>query len=168
MQERDQAARDVCANGNADEQTKCILKTFEEIDRPNTKRLNEIFAAHGFPTATLVGVDGVKAYVLMMQHSGDIELRKKSEPGMKHAFKAKVISPMEYAGFIDRLRKDQGKPQIYGSNFDLKDGKMVMSKTDDPKNLDKRRKSMGLMPIAEYARKLGEIYKLEVVIPPGN
>lgn len=168
MESRDQAARDTCAHGTVDEQAKCGQKIADEIDRPNTQRLNEIFAAYGFPTAKLVGVDGVKAFILLMQHSGDVPLRKKSEPGMKRAYESKVISPMEYAGFIDRLRVHEGKLQIYGSNFEAKDGKLVMSPVRDPKRLDARRKAMALMPIAEYATKLGEIYKLDVVIPPGH
>ena len=75
---------------------------------------------------------------------------------------------MEYAEFVDRLRVHEGKLQIYGSNFETKDGKLVMTPVRDPKKLDARRKAMGLPPIAEYATKLGEIYKLEVVIPPGH
>ena len=167
MQERDQAVRDKCT-GTADEQTKCILKVLEEVDRPHTKRLNEIFNKSGFPVMSQVGSDGVKAFVLLMQHSGDIELRKKSEKGMKQAFKDKVLSANEYTNFIDRLLNDQGKPQIYGSNFQMKDGKMVMHPVKDPKNLDKRRKAIGLPPISEYVKMLKEAYKLEVVIYPAN
>jgi hypothetical protein len=168
MRELDQAARVACANGTADEQSKCLLKTLEEIDRPNTKRLNEIFTAHGFPSVKSVGKDGVEAFVLLLQHSPDVELRKKSEPGMRHAYKTKVISPMEYTGFVDHLQIDQGKPQIYGSNFETKDGKLVMTPVIDPKKLDERRRAMGLPPIAEAARMMREFYKLEVVIPPAN
>ena len=165
MRERDQAARSNCMNGTADDQAKCFVKTLEEVDKPNTKRLNEIFATHGFPTTALVGRDGVQAFVLILQHSGDIELKKKSEKGMKRAYEAKIISVIDYTNFVDRLLTDQGKLQIYGSGFETKDGKFVMRPVVDPKNLDKRRKKIGLPPIAEYAKMLGEMYKLEVVIP---
>jgi hypothetical protein len=165
MRERDQAARFACMNGTADDQAKCFVKTLEEIDKPNTKRLNEVFAEHGFPTTALVGRDGVQAFVLILQHSGDLELKKKSQKGMKRAYEDKIISVMDYTNFVDRLLTDQGKLQIYGSGFETKDGKFVMRPVEDPKNLDKRRKKIGLMPIAEYAKMLGEMYKLEVVIP---
>ncbi|HKP67953.1 MAG TPA: DUF6624 domain-containing protein [Pyrinomonadaceae bacterium] len=165
MRDRDQAVRETCTNGTADEQIKCLMKAKDEIDTPNTKRLNDIFIAHGFPTASLVGPDGVQAFALLMQHSGDIELKKRSEKGMQRALRDKVIAVMDYANFVDRLLTDQGKLQIYGSNFVTQGGKFVMSPVEDPKNLDKRRKKIGLPPIDEYAKKLGEIYKLEVVIP---
>ena len=168
MRDRDQAVRDACANGTADEQVKCIVKAAEDVDKPNTKRLNEIFNENGFPSPSTVGKDGVQAFVLLMQHSGDVELRKRSEAGMKRAFEDKVLSVAEYTGFVDRLLVDQGKPQIYGSNFGSKDGKLVMSPVEDPKNLDKRRKSIGLPPIAEYMKMLKEVYKLEVAMPQSN
>src|SRR5262245_55380379 len=66
-------ARNACDKAPADELTKCYQKSLAEVDRPNTKRINEIFTAHGFPTVQLVGSDGLKAYILIMQHSGDIE-----------------------------------------------------------------------------------------------
>ena len=83
---------------------------------------------------------------------------------MEKAFKAKVLSASDYANFTDRLRVNLGKLQIYGANFDLKNGKMVMSPTKDIKNLDKRRKAIGLPPIAEYMKVLEDVYKIPAVM----
>ncbi|MEQ1603353.1 MAG: DUF6624 domain-containing protein [Pyrinomonadaceae bacterium] len=164
MVKRDQAARDECAKGNADEQIKCIVRTAQEIDAPNTKRIEEILNTTGFPTSKAVGIDGVKAYFLILQHSDSIVLRLRCRKGIGQAWREKVLSPSEYTGFIDRLLVKQGKPQIYGSNFESKDGKLIMSKTKDPKNLDKRRKHAGLPTIAEYVEMLKKAYNLEVVL----
>jgi hypothetical protein len=156
MRDRDQAARNACPTGSTDDQMKCYVKVGEEIDKPHTQRLNEIVRTYGVPDARLVGADGVEAYYLVLQHSNDPKLKQKSLEGMKKAFKAKVLSPSDYANFTDRLRVNLGKLQIYGANFDLKDGKLVMSPTKDVKNLDKRRKAIGLPPIAEYMKMLEE------------
>lgn len=163
MRDIDQKARDECTKGDADEQIKCLVKTLETVDKPHTKRITEIFAKQGFPSISQVGTDGVKAYFLLLQHSGDLELKKKCESGIKTAFADKVLSPSEYASFVDRLLVEQKKPQIYGSNFESNDGKLVMSQTKDLPNLDARRKAIGLPPIAEYVKMLKEFYKLEVV-----
>lgn len=165
MVERDQKARSDCAKDDADEQMRCIVKAAETIDVPNTKRITEIANTSGFPTAKAVGVDGVKAFMLVLQHSDSIALRLKCKAGIERAFKEKVLTPNEYTNFVDRLLVKQGKPQIYGSNFDSKGGKLVMSKTIDVKNLDKRRKAIGLPPIAEYVKMMKEAYNLDVVIP---
>ena len=168
MRDRDQRARDDCNTGTTDERWKCYANMAETIDKPNTKRLNEIYRSIGFPDAKTVGKDGVESFLLILQHSNDLELKQQSLAGITKAFKAKLLSPGEYTTFTDRLLFNLGKPQVYGSNFELKDGKLVMSRTADLKNLDKRRKKMGLPPIAEYAKKLKEIYQMDVAIPDLN
>jgi len=165
MLEVDQKARQECVKGNADEQMKCFIETLEKVDKPNTARLNEIFNQYGFPTQKAVGKEGVQAFMIMLQHTPDESLRQKCLKPITKAFKRWEIPPQDYANYVDRLLVHQKKPQIYGSNFDMKDGKLVMSKVKDRKNLDKRRKKIGLPPIEEYAKMLKEAYNLEVVIP---
>lgn len=165
MEKADQEARKKCSNGTADEQINCLEKIDQTIDTPNTKRLEEIFKKYGFPTVKLVGKDGFQAFLLLLQHSTSDRLREKSLKPIEKAFKRREITPLEYANFTDRLLLRQGKPQIYGSGFETKDGKLVMNKTKDIKNLDRRRKKIGLPPIAEYVKMLKEIYNLEVVMP---
>ena len=165
MEKADQEARKKCANGTADEQINCLEKIDQTIDTSNTKRLEEIFKKYGFPTVKLVGQDGFQAFLLLLQHSTSDSLREKSLKPIEKAFKRGEISPLDYANFTDRLLLNQGKPQIYGSGFETKDGKLVMSKIKDIKNLDERRRKIGLPPIADYVKILKEIYNLEVVMP---
>lgn len=168
MRDADQRARRECAQGNAEEQIKCLIKTAETIDRPNTARLAEIFAREGFPTVKMVGKEGVDAFMLLLQHATDERLREKCLKPISKAFARGEIAAPEYANFVDRLRVRQGKPQIYGSNFDIRDGKLVMSKTRDLKNLDRRRQKIGLPPLAEYVKMLKDFYKLEVELPASS
>lgn len=165
METEDQAARREC-KGTSDEQIECYKKIGETIDAKNTKRLNEIFDRFGFPGVRLVGKDGFKAYLLVLQHTIGDELRVKSLKPIEQAFKRKEIPAHDYANFVDRLRLHQGKPQLYGQGFSFNsEGKMVMDAVVDPKNLDKRRKKIGLLPIAEYVKGLEEVYKLKVEMP---
>ena len=164
MRDRDQAARKECAKRSADQQIACLAKVLESVDGPHTRRLNEIFDSSGFPEKSDVGAEGVKAFYLLLQHSGDLELKKKCLSGIERVFKDDVLNASEYSSFVDRLLVDQGKPQVYGSNFESKEGKLVMSLTHDVANLDKRRKEIGLPTILEYMKLLKELYKLEVVL----
>jgi len=164
MRQIDQQAREQCARGNGDEQIKCLAETMEKIDMPHTARLNEIFDRYGFPTFQTVGKDGVQSFLILLQHTPDESLRQKSLKPITKAFKRKEIPPQDYANFVDRLLVRQNKPQIYGSNFDIKDNKLVMSAVKDRKNLDKRRRKIGLPTIEEYAKMLKDFYKLEVVL----
>lgn len=165
MRDVDQKAREDCGKGNADAQMKCYVEIAEKIDKPNTKRLEEIYAQNGFPTAKTVGKDGVDAFMLILQHAPDETLRLKLLKPIEKAFKRKEISANEYTNYVDRLLVRQGKLQIYGSNFEMKDGKLVMSEVKDLKNLDKIRLKVGLPTIKEYAEMLQKAYNLEVEIP---
>jgi hypothetical protein len=166
METEDQTARIECTKGNGEEQIKCLAKIAETIDAKNTKRLNEIFEKFGFPTVKLVGKDGSQAYMILLQHSTSDDLRVKSLKPIGKALRRKELSPNDYANFVDRLRLHQGKPQLYGQHFSFKnDGKMVMDDVSDPKNLDKRRKKIGLPPIAEHVKILEELFHLKVEMP---
>jgi len=165
MRDRDQAAREACDKGTTDDRITCYVKFAEDDDRPNTERLKAILKAGGFPDAKAVGKDGVEAFYLILQHSADIELKKQCLEHITKAFEAKLLAPISYANFTDRLLVNLGKPQVYGSNFELKDGKLVMSATEDLNNLDKRRAKIGLPPIADYVKMLRDVYKMEVVDP---
>jgi hypothetical protein len=165
MEKIDQEARNKCTNGTAEEQVKCIGEITKTIDEQNTKRLNDIFDQIGFPDTAKVGKDGMQAFMIVLQHAPTDELRVKALKPITKAFKNKELDPMGYANFVDRLRLHQGKKQLYGAGFEFKDGKMVLSPTEDMKNLDKRRAKIGLPPIAEAAKMMNETYHLEVVVP---
>jgi hypothetical protein len=161
----DQDARGKCVNGPADEQVECHAVLSKTIDEPHIKRLEEIFDKIGFPNSAKVGREGMQAFMILLQHAPTDTLRVKSLKPITAAFKNKEISPMDYANFVDRLRLHLGKKQLYGSGFEFKEGKMVMSPTEDMKNLERRRRKIGLPPLVEHVKTIKEMYKLEVVVP---
>jgi len=166
MEKNDQAVRIECNEKAADKMIDCLAKIAETTDRPNTQRLNEIVDKYGVPTTEVAGKDGFRAFMIVLQHATSDALREKCLKPIKKAFERKEMPPEAYANFVDRLRVHQGKLQMYGCNFDIKDGKLVMSRTKDPKNLDRRRAKIGLPPIAEYAKILAEMYHMEAVVQP--
>lgn len=72
----------------------------------------EIVYSIGFPSSKEVGVDGVKTFFLLLQHTDSIELRLRCKKGIERAFKDKVMSVSEYTNFVDHLLNKEGKPQI--------------------------------------------------------
>jgi hypothetical protein len=165
MEKVDQDARVKCANGTGDEQVKCLAEISKTIDEPNTKRLEQIFDQIGFPNTAKVGKDGLQAFMTLLQHATSDSLRVRALKPITKAFKNKEMPSMAYANFVDRLRLHQGKKQLYGSGFEFKNGKMVLSPTEDLKNLEKRREKIGLPPMAEAIKMMEEIYHLQVVYP---
>ena len=161
----DQDARAKCTSGTAEEQVKCFGEILRTIDEPNTKRLEMIFDQVGFPDTAKVGKDGMQAFMILLQHSPSHDLRVRALRPITKAFKNKEMPPMAYANFVDRLRLHQGKKQLYGTGFELKDGKMELSPTHDLKDLEKRRAKIGLPPMSEAIQMMKEIYHLDVVMP---
>ena len=165
MEKVDQEERKKCMTGDADSQAQCFVKLAETVDSANTKRLEELFDRFGFPNKKMVGAEAVQAFMILLQHTTTDKLRERSVKPITKAFTAKELTPQDYANFIDRLRLHQGKGQLYGSGFESKDGKLVLSKTDDIGNLEKRRRRIGLPPLSEYIQMLKDMYHLEVQVP---
>lgn len=66
------------------------------------------------------------------------------------------------ANLSDIISHREGKPQLYGTRFDITVGRIVLTNLKDPKHLEARRKKLGLMPTNEHVKLLEELYKLPV------
>jgi len=58
----------------------------------------------------------------------------------------------------DRILVERGQPQLYGTQFQFIDGKLVQDVVDDPDSVEVRRAEVGLPTMAEYVRMLEEAY----------
>jgi len=135
-------------------------KRLEAIDRQNTARMKEIVAKHGWPGRSLVGVDGANAAWLLVQHADlDKPFQKQCLELMREAFKRKEVSGTDLAYLTDRVLVGQKEKQLYGTQFNQVDGKWVPAPIQDEANVDKRRKEVGMLSMAEYTKLLEEVYK---------
>jgi hypothetical protein len=142
------------------------LFRFMKADSARTLRLKDIVARHGWPTRALVGKDGVEAAWLILQHSSDNAWQERMLPVLERAAAAGQISRTDVALLTDRVLVHGGKPQRYGNSFSLKDRRLVADPIEDMGGLDVRRAALGLPPMREYVRQLGEAYKMPVEWPP--
>src|SRR5262249_10256227 len=97
-----------------------------------------------------VGLDGVQAAFLLLQHSDDAQLMRNLQPRLEHLVAVNQFSRADYALFLDRLLLAEGKPQIYGTQLITRDGRAELAQPVDEGNIEKRRASMGLIPLSEY------------------
>jgi Family of unknown function (DUF6624)/PQQ-like domain len=136
-----------------------LWKEQAEIDNRLLKRLEEIIGQYGWPGRSLVGADASLAAFLIIQHA-DYEYQKKYFPLIKEAMKKGEIRPQDVALLEDRILMREGKKQIYGSQLTRNDatGKYELWPVEDEENLDNRRASVGLEPIAEYLKRFGVTY----------
>ena len=61
--------------------------------------------------------------------------------------------PRSHIAYLtDRVAVNEGRPQRYGTQFTLVDGKMVPQPIENLDELDERRADMGLQSMAEYTQ----------------
>ena len=121
----------------------------EEVDSANLKRLKHIVAQDGFPTAEMVGLDGVDAAWLLTIHAAeDPDFQEEVlKLTVGHVRRGEVRSD-QVAMLTDDLLHGRGKKQRYGTNYELRDGELYPQPIEDEANVDARRREVGLLSLA--------------------
>ena len=142
-----------------------------QIDEPNNQeldaeikrvlaehvvRLRAIIKEHGWPGKSMVGVRAGGAAWMIAQHGGP-EIITETLPLMKAAADAGEIEWALVATTIDRHLVQQGKKQIYGTQFKNFEPEPI----EDPEHVDERRAKVGMVPMAEYTKMLKAAYKVK-------
>ncbi|KAG9585819.1 hypothetical protein KCV01_g13671, partial [Aureobasidium melanogenum] len=150
MADRDQKARDAWEKDGYAADSKAYAQV-QKVDSANLARLRAVLSVH-FPTFAEVGAEGVESSWLLLQHADtDPLLQERVLKSFDPAHVPEGISGKEYALLVDRVRINQKKPQVYGSQFHQVAGDWVPDTIEDPGNVDKRRGSLGLMPLRLYS-----------------
>ena len=124
-----------------------------KIDKSNTAKLKAIIKKYSWESKDLVRVEGVGAAFLVIQHSPDVVFKEKMLPYLKQSYlKSEGVSGQQVALLTDRVLIAQGKKQIYGTQADVREGKVIFSPIEDESNVDKRRKEMKLPPLDFYLK----------------
>ena len=89
---------------------------------------------------------------------GDARGIAQALPHLKAAADRGEIAWATLALLIDRDLTDRHKPQVYGSQATVADGKMVLLPVQDAAHLDERRAQVGLGPEADYLAQLQKLY----------
>jgi hypothetical protein len=140
----------------------------KELHNRNAKVLSDIIDTIGYPTIDKVGKEANEAAWLVIQHSiGQPEFMKKSAELLKSAVNENKADPKILAYITDRIAVLEGKPQLYGTQFDWdKHGNLSPNLFDDLNKVNERRKSIGLNTIEEQTEIMREQVKSENQSPP--
>jgi len=116
--------------------------TISNTDESNQRTLNHLIASCGWPGSLDKNRAAFSAF-LIIQH-GELDYQLKHLDLVKAANKRGEIPSRTLAMLIDRILVRQNKPQLYGTEFEY--GSNKVAPIADPKNLNQRRKKMGLPP----------------------
>src|SRR5689334_11196348 len=137
-----------------------LMMRMLEADTQNTMWLDEIIGQYGWPTFSLVEVDGAQAAFLLVQHSPSLQFQKKCLELLEQAVNQKEADKISLAYLTDRIRMSDGKPQLYGTQGQTNpDGSIIPFPIEDEEHVDERREAIGLEPVAEYFKNMNESYK---------
>lgn len=125
-----------------------------EVHRRNGRRLFEIIDQYGWPGKTLVGEEGADAAWLIVQHDiGNPKLQRRSLTLLREAVARSDAPALQLAMLTDRVCVLEGKPQIYGTQYDWdENGEMSPCPVENPEQVDELRESIGLIPLKEDTR----------------
>lgn len=137
-------------------------KIITEKDSINLIKVTKILDKYGWLGADVVGGQGNSTLFLVIQHA-DQKTQEKYLPMMREAAKNGKAQSSSLALLEDRVALGQGKRQLYGSQIgrDNETKLYYVLPLEDPDNVDKRRKAVGLGPLAEYVSQWGIKWDVE-------
>lgn len=123
----------------------------KELHNKNAKILNEIISTIGYPTTDKVGKEASEAAWLVIQHSiGQPDFMKKCVKLLEGAVRENKANSKNSAYLNDRIAVFEGKPQLYGTQFDWdENGELSPNTFDDLTKVNERRESIGLNSLEE-------------------
>ncbi|HEX6956352.1 MAG TPA: DUF6624 domain-containing protein [Ferrovibrio sp.] len=121
------------------------------LHNAHAKILADIVDAEGWPNTDKAGADGAAAAWMIVQQSIGLPrfMRACLEIIEAEADQGRVPR-WQVALLTDRIRWLEGRPQVYGSQFDWNEaGEMVPLPIEDEANVDMRRALADLIPLSE-------------------
>ncbi|MFB7955695.1 DUF4135 domain-containing protein [Streptomyces sp. NPDC056045] len=123
--------------------------------------LSGVVADHGWPGRTMVGAAAAGAASRLVQHARDhLDFRRHCLELMRRAAAGGDLPWREVASLTDELCIADGLPQVYGTKFEPVNGELVPYRIGEPDDVDRRRASMGMEPLAEYAERIRQRFPL--------
>lgn len=128
----------------------------ESVHNENAECLLSILNEHGWPSKDLVGEEASHAAWLIVQHAiGKPAFQRQCLRYLQAEVTKGSIEPYMAAYLQDRINVFEGKPQVYGTQFDWDaSGKLSPKPIQDHENVDALRRSVGLPTLQEAIEKI--------------
>ncbi len=160
----DQAVREGFGEGGKIDTAQ--IRRMMHVDSANTTWLKAYVARWQWPTAQQVGKENVEGAFLIVQHAiHDTAFMRAMLPAVTQAAKAGDLKPSDVALLGDRVEVKAGHGQRYGTQFSIRDGRLVLDPIEDSAHVDERRAALGLMPIAQYIHMVDSAMKMPPAKP---
>jgi hypothetical protein len=147
--------------GYTSPKAQAVIKEMTLLDSTYLLRFLELEKKYGFPTHSLVGERAANAAFGVLQH-GDMKILAGYLKKLTKLAEKNEASWYNVALMTDRVLCSQNKKQLYGTQRDFKvvEGKkkQVVKPIADFKNIDQRRKKVGLDSFHIYLKENNYLY----------
>ena len=127
----------------------------EAVHLENAALLDQVFDAIGWPGRSLFGEDGAGAAFLILQHAiSRPDLQRRGLELLLEAIPRGDANALDAAYLSDRIAVFEGRPQLFGTQFDWFDGELSPAPLAEPDEVDTRRANVGLPPLAEAVQEM--------------
>ncbi|MBX9448219.1 MAG: hypothetical protein KL787_00210 [Taibaiella sp.] len=142
----------------------------EKLHNTNAKVLNTIIDDIGYPTIDKVGEEASESAWLVIQHAiGQPGFMKKCLKCLEKLAAENKVYAANLAYLSDRISIFEGKPQLYGTQFDWdENGDLSPDAYDDLEKVNERRKNIGFNTLEEQTEIMRSRARKENQLPPAD
>lgn len=141
----------------------------QKVHRENAEALDEIIATQGWPGIAKVGLEGSRVAWLIAQHAiCTPHLQRKFLEFMARAADSGDVPMKQVAMLSDRIRFNEGKPQLYGTVLDWNEIGELSCQLENPEKVDERRAQVDLPPFEQSLQEHRAEVEAEGGRPPEN
>lgn len=147
---------------------KSALDLALKVDADNTAWMRRMVSKCGWPRVSRVGKTAAHQAWLLTQHADmapDYQVYAAQQ--LKAAVLEHEAEPWTLAVLVDRNRRLQNQPQVYGRQFENESGAIRFFEIEHPEALDIRRKEIGLEPFYCWATKVSGENRIPLNWPSG-
>ena len=151
-------------HGLESDELKSHWKKIRKTDSINLVEVKKILDERGWLDSKEVSYEGNAALFLVIQHS-DLNTQLSCLPMLRAAVKKGSANSKDLALLEDRIAISQGGKQIYGSQIhrDSETGTHYVAPLANPKNVNIRRKRVGLIPMETYVQRWNIDWEAELL-----
>lgn len=140
----------------------------EKLHNKNAKELEVIISQIGYPSIDKVGEEASQSAWIIIQHAiAQPDFMRKCAKELEKAVNESKADPINLAYLTDRIAVFEGKPQLYGTQFDWdENGEMSPNFFDDLTKVNERRKQIGFNTLEEQIKIMRKRVKDENQLRP--
>tara|TARA_R110000868_G_scaffold167787_2_gene402248 strand:+ start:577 stop:1203 length:627 start_codon:yes stop_codon:yes gene_type:complete len=159
LKKNDQGIRQKLIEVGFDNLTESLRNELDSIDKKNTDSLKRIINDHGWPILSQINKEAKNAFLIIIQHSDkDPEFQQHALKFVKRAYEEGHIKGQDVALLTDQILLAEGKPQKYGTQFNVVNGEFIIFPLENESKVDFYRSELKLPKLEQYIDILKKYY----------